>query len=126
MKPETENWLKIARYDLNVAKGNYKLEFYLQVFESCHSALEKLLKGIINEKEEPPKIHNLLKLCGKALIDDLQKDVKSTLDELNNVYISTRYPKNFDEINSYLSKEKTEEILQQAERVFKWLEKKII
>lgn len=126
MKPETENWLKIARYDLKAAKGNYQIELYLKVFENCHAALEKLLKGIINEKEEPPKIHNLLKLCSKALIDDLQKDVKSTLDDLNNVYISTRYPKNFDEINSYLSKERTEETLRQTERIFKWLEKKII
>ena len=125
MKPETENWLKIARYDLNVAKGNYKLGFYLQVFESCHSALEKLLKGIINEKEEPPKIHDLLKLTSVALIKNLQGDIRKMLSKLNDLYMTTRYPDEFEETILYLSRDRTKEILESTERIFKWLEKKI-
>ena len=58
MKPEAENWLKIARYDLKVAKGCLESKFYLKVFENCHAALEKIIKGIISENQdkEPPKI----------------------------------------------------------------------
>ncbi len=127
MKPETENWLEIAKYDLNVAKGNLKLGFNLQVFESCHSALEKLLKGIITEhgKTKPPKIHDLLKLTSIALIKNLQDDIKPVLDELNEVYMTTRYPENIKEVLQRLSKERTKAILKKSERIFKWLEKKI-
>ena len=127
MKPQAENWLKIAKYDLNVAKGNFKLGFNLKVFENCHSSLEKLLKAIIVEhgKANPPKIHDLLKLTSLALIKNLQDDIKSVLDELNEVYITTRYPENIEEVLLQLSKEKTKIILTKSERIFKWLEKKI-
>ncbi|MBI1859276.1 MAG: HEPN domain-containing protein [Candidatus Melainabacteria bacterium] len=49
MKKETENWLKIARNDLKIAKALFKEGLYLGVIEHSHASLEKLLKGIINE-----------------------------------------------------------------------------
>ena len=42
MKPETENWLKIAKYDLITAKTCLQTGLYLKVFENCHAALEKM------------------------------------------------------------------------------------
>lgn len=127
MKPETENWLKIARYDLKTAKGNLKLGFNLKVFENCHAALEKLLKGIITEhsKTKPPKIHDLLKLVSLALIKELKDEIKQVLDELNKVYMASRYPEDFESITSALTKERTKEIMKKTERIFKWLEKKL-
>lgn len=127
MKPETKNWLEIARYDLKVAKGCLKSKFYLTVFENCHAAIEKLLKGIITEntKNKPPKIHNLLRLVSIALLEDLEKETKSLFDDLNNIYIATRYPKDFEELQDYLSKDKAIETYRKVERIFKWLEKKI-
>ncbi len=127
MKPETENWLKIARYDLKAAKGNYQIELYLKVFENCHAALEKLLKGIITEhgKTKPPKIHDLLKLTTLALIKELKNEIKQVLDELNKVYMVSRYPEDFESITSILTKERTKEMLKKTERIFKWLEKKL-
>ncbi len=127
MKPEAKNWLKIARYDLKAAKDNFKTQNYLKVIEACHSSLEKLLKGIIVEhvKLTPPKIHDLLKLTSIALIKNLQEETKKVINKLNELYITTRYPENFEEIVSYLSKDKTNEILKNTERIFKWLEKKI-
>lgn len=46
MKPETENWLKIARSDLKVAELCFKNDCHSKTIEQCHSCLEKLLKGI--------------------------------------------------------------------------------
>lgn len=127
MKLETENWLKIARYDLDVAKGCYKNSHYLKVFESCHSSLEKLIKGIIveNIKPHPPKIHNLLKLCSLALVEEIKKDIKDTLNQLNNFFIMARYPEDFDAVNKFLSKERAKDVYNKTKRIFKWLEKKI-
>jgi len=127
MKPQTENWLKIARYDLKAAKDSFKTSNYLKTIEACHSSLEKLLKGIIIEysKSKPPKIHDLLKLTSIALIKGLRVDTKKVLSELNELYMTTRYPENFEEVISYLSTSKTKVILKSTERIFKWLEKKI-
>ncbi len=127
MKPETENWLKIARYDLKAAKTCLQNELYLKVFENCHTALEKVIKGIIteNQEKEPPKIHNLLKLCSLAIVEELTTEIQKIFHELNNIYYLTRYPKDFDYLEKILSKDKTEDIYTRTEKVFKWLEGKL-
>lgn len=127
MKPETENWLLIAKYDLKSAQVSLDGEMYFKVIENCHSALEKIIKGIITERKdtEPPKIHNLLKLCSLAIIEEVKKDIKDTLNQLNNFFILARYPDNFNAVNKLLSKEKAKEVYNKTKRIFKWLEKKI-
>lgn len=127
MKKETENWLNIAKYDLKAAKGNFKIGFYLKTIENCHSSLEKLLKGIIFETKlkQPPKIHDLLALVSFTMLKEIKDEVKTTLDELNDIYFKARYPDDFYEITTYLSKNKVKNIYNKTERIFKWLEKKL-
>ncbi len=127
MKPQAENWLEIARYDLKTADECFKSGLYLKVFENCHSSLEKLMKGIIAEQspEAPPKIHDLLKLVSLTLIKNVDDDIRKVLDELNDVYISTRYPDNIKEIMSELTKERTQKILERVKEIQKWLMKQI-
>jgi len=127
MNEEVDSWLQIAKYDLRTAKTCLKEGLYLKVYENSHAALEKLLKGIIqnNTNQNPPKIHNLLKLVGMVILEELEKEIKSTLDELNNAYISVRYPGDFREISEYLDKNNAEVIMKKVEGIFKWLEKKI-
>jgi len=126
LKKDTYNWLKIAEYDLKAAQVSFDGAMYLTCVEKCHNSLEKLLKGIITEHGQiPSKIHNLLKLTSEALIDNLQEDIKSLFNELNQVYISTRYPDELTEIEELLSKPETEKILKATKEIFKWLEKKI-
>jgi HEPN domain-containing protein len=98
LKKDTDNWLKIAKYDLRAAQVSFDGEMYLTCVEKCHNAVEKLLKGIITEHGKvPSKIHNLLKLTSEALIDNLQDDIKSLFNKLNQIYTSTRYPDELDE-----------------------------
>ena len=127
MKPKTKNWLKIAKYDLRVAKVSLSNHLYLQVFESCHCSLEKLIKGIIyeNKEKQPPKIHDLLKLMSLAMIKQISDDIKNTLDKLNDIYFMARYPDDFEEVEAYLSKDKASDICKKTERIFKWLKKKL-
>ncbi len=126
MKKATENWLKISRYDLRCAENDFKAELYLKAVQNCHAALEKLLKGIITENgKEPAKIHNLLKLTSEALIENLQEDIAGLFLELNNMFISTRYPDEFENLEQELTKEKVSQVLKDSKRIFSWLEKKI-
>ncbi len=127
MKKETENWLKIARNDLKIAEVLFNNGLYLNVLEHTHAALEKLLKGLIVEQKDiqPPKIHDLLKLTTLALIENLQEDMRKTLDELNDLYLSTRYSGDFDKLVKVLHKEKVENVFNKSKEVFKWIQKKI-
>ena len=43
---------------------------------------------------------------------------------MNQIYTSTRYPDELDEIEELLSKPETEKILQATKEILKWLEKK--
>lgn len=126
MKPETENWLKIAKSDLKIAELCFKNNCHSKTIEQCHACLEKLLKGIIAERNDiqPPKIHDLLELVSRTLISNIQDDIKTLFDELNDLYISTRYPDNFDIIEN-ISKGRSADILKQTKEVFKWLQKQI-
>ena len=127
MKKETENWLKIANNDLKVAEALLKEELYLNVIEHSHAALEKLIKGLIVEQKDiqPPKIHDLLRLASLALIENIHVDMKKTLDEVNDLYLSTRYSGDFDKLVKVLHKEKVEELFNKSKEVFKWIQKKI-
>jgi len=54
----------------------------------CHQTIEKALKAIIAENNVvPPKIHGLMKLAQLGNVydamDDDQKDMLDTLDQLN-------------------------------------------
>ena len=126
MKKETENWLKISKNDLRVAEALFKEGLYLNVIEHGHAALEKLMKGVIVEQNKtPPKIHNLLKLVSLALIENAQKEIGNTLEELDDLYFSTRYPQDFDYIQQLLPKEKINSFLKQIKEIYKLLEKNI-
>jgi HEPN domain-containing protein len=126
VKASSENWLKIARYDLKAAEAAFKSSLFIKVYENSHAALEKLLKAVIVENDkDPKKIHDLLRLASEAVIENLKEDVKEVLDELNTVYFSTRYPEDFDELEKELNKEKTKDLLKQVRRIFTWLEEKI-
>lgn len=127
MKKETENWLKIARYDLKVAESLFKNDLYINVIEHSHAALEKLLKGIITDRnnKNPPKIHSLLELVSLALIENLETDMKKLFQELDIKYIAVRYPEDMDSLQKSLPKETVQNILTRVKEVFKCLEKNI-
>ena len=64
MKPSTDNWLKIAAKDLKMAKLCLDGNEPLGVINHLHAAVEKLLKGILEESGTiPPKIHSLKQLA---------------------------------------------------------------
>ena len=94
MKLITEEWLKRARDDLDVAKEIIVRE-HLTNMVTFHSqqAVEKSLKAIVEEFEIGfVKIHNLERLIGivkKRLDLDVDLNFIKRLDE---VYISMRYP----------------------------------
>ena len=71
------------------------------------------------------KIHNLLKLASCAIVENLQKDILDILEEVNEIFISTRYPEEYEMLLESLNHDRTKNILVATKRTFKWLEKKL-
>ncbi len=126
MKDSALNWIKIAKVELRAAESLYNDCNYIKSIEHCHAALEKILKGLITENGQiPAKIHDLLKLASIAIIENIQVEVQDLFDELNEVYMATRYPDEFVEVEKEIGEAKTKEILEKTKKAFKWIEKKI-
>ena len=94
MKPITEEWINKAREDLDVALLISSREDLTNIVAfHCQQAVEKTLKGIIEEFGIGfVKTHNLERLLGvvgKNLDFDVDLNIIKRLDEL---YITTRYP----------------------------------
>jgi HEPN domain-containing protein len=126
MKRKSANWLKIARYDLRAAELAFGVGLHLTCVEKCHSSLEKLLKGLIVEQDkEPARIHDLLRLISKVVVENLQNDIYKTLDDLNGLFMLTRYPDDIELMEDMLNEAYVQHILSETKRIFRWLEKKL-
>lgn len=94
MKATTEEWLRFAKDDLEVAEKILDIEHLTNMIAfHSHQAVEKCFKAIIEEHELSfQRIHNLHTLLETVRdVVSLKLD-KEDLRELNEVYISTRYP----------------------------------
>jgi HEPN domain-containing protein len=90
-------WFSIATDDFTVAKRCYK-DFYPKQLAiacyHCQQASEKALKGFLTYRDiEPPKIHNLVKLCGLCIEQDAAfNEILEVCDNVNQYSTITRYP----------------------------------
>ena len=95
MKKRAKEWIKYSKLDLDSAlKLLANPELTQSAAFHCQQSIEKSLKAIIEEKiRKVPRTHDLIKLnglieeCGIKL--SINEDV---LDQVNDVYIETRYP----------------------------------
>lgn len=91
-----KEWLKIANDDLQAAKELMDIE-HLTHISAFHSqqAVEKSLKAILEyNNRKVPKKHDLLQLKNLVL-DELVVDQDDLLEDLNTLYIESRYPGDF-------------------------------
>jgi len=94
MKRQAEYWLDSAQDDLILIEEIIENE-HLTHMTAFHAqqAIEKSIKAILEEKESHvPKIHNIITLEGhveKYIKLDFDQDI---FDQLNEVYIDSRYP----------------------------------
>lgn len=114
---EVKKWLDIAKEDLAVAGELFKSGRYLYSAFFCQQAVEKFFKAIIafETGKEPPYIHDLIVLAGKA---NFEGD-KEKLKILTLHYIKARY----DEVRKKLpahSKAVSKMLLFFSKEVSKW------
>lgn len=126
MRKEIENWIKQAEYDFDSAKDNFKIERYSVTAFLSQQAVEKMLKaGYMVKKNTivPPATHSLVFL-GKEI--GLRGEFLDILKKLALHYTLARYPGITEDLPSDLyDKDTARNILNNSEKVLKWLKKKI-
>lgn len=124
MKEEIKNWWKQALTDLDTAKSNLKNNKYYACSFFCQQAVEKALKALYLKKfKKLIKIHNIVILAERL---KLPKELIEKCNELNPVYIETRYPDAGGSLPAYrYTQDDAETDLASAKKVIAWLKKKI-
>jgi len=94
---EHEQWLRIAKEDLAVAKILLKEEFFSSVTYHSQQAAEKSLKAFLAFKSRPIiKTHNLLKLIELCIAIDREfQKLFDAADYVNPFSTKFRYPDEF-------------------------------
>ena len=127
MKEITKEWVERAEQDLLVVEKIIDTPRVLDIYIfHLQQALEKVLKGYIQEKLdiEPPKIHNLSGLMKLSKLIPDEKNMK-LLEDLNYLYLETRYPSSQEEVTDYFSKTGIHEVYNSVKELVKWTKSKL-
>ena len=113
MKKRVKEWIRFSKLDLDSAAKLLEDPGLTQIAAfHCQQTIEKSFKAILEEKKDKiPRTHDLEKLYG--LVEEcgikLQMD-EDILDEINDVYIETRYPSDLGLIPDGIPKVETVKI----------------
>ncbi len=124
MHDEADNWWRQAQADFDAAQDNLGTDHHYLVAFLSHQATEKALKALyIQTERENVQTHNLVRLARDL---DLPDPLVDHCGELNQDYISTRYP---DAPTGVPEETYTEGMarsrIEKAEEVITWIEKRL-
>jgi HEPN domain-containing protein len=98
MKKRAEEWLEFADVDLRSAEKLMGDEYLTRAAAfHAHQCVEKSIKAVLEILgKRVPKIHDLALLIETIRTNELNPSIDDdVLDEMNQVYIETRYPADF-------------------------------
>src|SRR6056297_4204755 len=129
MKKQAKEWMKFAKSDLQATMAIITEE-NLSTVAAFHTqqCIEKSLKALLElNNKKIPRTHDLIKLLKKIEEEKINIDMKiseEVLDQINQVYIDTRYPADFGLLpEGKPSISKVKEFLNEAEKIFNKTEK---
>lgn len=128
MDKKTQTWLEIAENDLEFAEQilkNRQRPHY--ACNECHQAIEKILKGIIQEKmgKPPPRIHNLFTLAEQTELK-LSENQQKFILKLSPHYMGTRYPEDLADMYKKYTYEYASALFDETKELFLWLKNCLI
>ncbi len=122
MKPDTQNWIASAEYDLATAQHMLKTGRFLYVIFCCHLALEKMLKAHVTAVTGSfaPKTHDLIYLIRKSGLV-LPTPLLEFVSKVDNASIPTRYPEDLSRTLRDYPAPVARDYLLQTEETLTWL-----
>lgn len=121
-----EYWLDIAQYDLDTAEAMYTTKRWLYVGFMCHQVLEKTLKAYWCKTmpNDPPYIHNLLKLAqGSGIMKSMSEEQITFISEMLPLNIESRYPSYKEALARGLTEKRCREIIDKTTEMSLWIRK---
>lgn len=120
---DIEQWMELARYDLQTSEAMLSSKRYLYVLFTCQQAAEKMLKALIvkNTGRFPPRLHDLGRLAKSASLD-LDEKRQRFLSKLSLYYIESRYPEEVSALAREIDADKASDILKNTKEFITWLE----
>jgi HEPN domain-containing protein len=116
-------WKTAAEKDWVVVDNLFKKRNYPQCLFFAHLVLEKLLKAHWvkdNKSDNPPRIHNLVKLAVQTKLK-LTSDNLIHLDIMNDYQMEGRYPDYQFLIYKIATRKNTKNLLEQSNILKQWL-----
>lgn len=120
-------WLDTCEKDWSSAEDLFKTKHYIQSLFLAHLSLEKLCKAIWvqdNEKDHPPRIHNLVYLLKQTKLELTEEELDFFL-VFNDFQLEGRYPDYQQKIYQRCNEPVTKEWLQKAKYFKSWLHSKL-
>ena len=127
MKTKDEKeWMEQAEYDLRAAEKMFETGIFPYCVFMCHLSIEKALKAAyyFKLKSEPPKIHDLSKLCALSNLSPPQ-DIQDSIDKLSTVSVTARYPEEIRHALKGYTKISTKATLKNTRMVIAWLKEQL-
>lgn len=120
MKPETQEWLDIAKSDHKSSQVLFESKLYPQAVYFICQAVEKVLKAAQVEltNQIPKKTHDLENLVIAATLT-LSEEQKQSLKQLSQHYRRVRYP-DYRRV-LYSTRIKVEPILNRGKEMYQWI-----
>ncbi len=120
MKEETERWWDKSQEDLKTAEILIENDRFPEGAFFLQQSIEKALKSLlIEEKDEFPKIHDLVSL-GKRV--DAPSEILDYCKEISPAYTYARYP---DVVESSEIDEKIKDFTAWTREVLEWVKERI-
>lgn len=122
MKKITKNWIATADYDWTTAEHMFQSGRFLYVIYMCHLSLEKLLKAVVAENQDPlpPRTHNLYHLI-QLIGLKVPENFKKLFADLNAMSLPVRYPEDLEQLSMQYDKKVAEDYLKQTKECIQWL-----
>lgn len=122
MKQETKTWLALAEKDIKLVERIFNDPEFVEISAfHLQQAIEKILKAYIKEKiGEPPKIHNVIGLMNVARLS-IEQDLRQVLEDLNYVYVESRYTSSIEEFKDFLTVDRLEKLYNETQRLMLWI-----
>ena len=119
-------WIDSSEVDFQAMESLYDKSHYVWALFVAHLVIEKLLKAhyVRSLDNNPPLIHNLLRLAEQAHID-LSEEQKNYLLEVTTFNIKTRYPDYKFKFQKKATKDFTQQHITAIKELRQWLLKKI-
>ncbi len=126
MRPETQEWIDDAEYDVQSAKAMLDAGRHFFVVFMCQLAIEKLLKAVIVERQGvvPPKIHNLIVLAERAGLT-IPPEHHTLVRDLDNMSVVTRYPDGRRQLGASLTDQRAAAFYDGTLEFSRWLRQEL-